>query len=135
MIQHGATPGAGACTSVTRVPTAAVADRSWRRLVPHAAVKISPAVDYGELPREAEVEFIPWAVTCARGCCGMVICGGAADVTPRCCRPADTLAELDYPGTVVAVTAPRAFLYEPDGAVIRAHLVQTLARRARCDAD
>jgi hypothetical protein len=39
-----------------------------------------------------------------------------------------TLEGGDEPGTV-AVTPPRAYLYEPDGAVIRAHLVQTLARR------
>jgi hypothetical protein len=42
---------------------------------------------------------------------------------------ADTLTTLDLPGQAVAVTAPRTYLYEPDGAVIRAHLVEALAAR------
>jgi hypothetical protein len=108
-------------------PPLALIDQ-WRAKVPEAAVKISPAVDYAELPPDAEVEFISVGGDVREG----VLWYGAlrrenerrATLLPH----GDTLTELDHAGTAVTVTLPGNFLYEPDGAVIRAHLVQTLAR-------
>jgi hypothetical protein len=39
-----------------------------------------------------------------------------------------TLSSAEYPGDDVPVIPPATYLYEPDGALIRAHLVQPLAR-------
>ena len=108
-------------------PPLALIDQ-WRTKVPEAAVKISPAVDYAELPREAEVEFIAVGGDVREGVLWYGSLRGANERRATLLPQGDTLTELDYPGTAVAVTPPAAFLYEPDGAVIRAHLVQNLAR-------
>lgn len=109
-------------------PPLALLER-WLPLVPHGGVKISPAVDYGELPAAAEVEFISvagevkeavlWYGALQHGT------GRRATLLPT----GDSLSEADMEATAVPVTPPRRFLYEPDGAVIRAHLVEALAQR------
>jgi SAM-dependent methyltransferase len=99
----------------------------WRRRVPHQAVKISPGVDYAELPDGAEVEFISVAGEVREG----VLWFGA--LRTQAGRRATLLPEgetlTDEPVENVVVTRPKAYLYEPDGAVIRAHLVEQLAQR------
>jgi hypothetical protein len=42
-----------------------------------------------------------------------------------------TLSDAQKTSAPVPLRRPQAFLYEPDGAVIRAHLVETLAQRLR----
>ncbi|MDX1415961.1 MAG: hypothetical protein R3293_17325, partial [Candidatus Promineifilaceae bacterium] len=109
-------------------PSMTVADR-WLDRVPHAAVKISPGVDYDELPPDAEVEFISLkgAVKEAVLWYGDFHRGNKRRAT---LLPGEhSLSTADYLSPNVPVTPPSAFLYEPDGAVIRAHLVQTLARQ------
>lgn len=101
----------------------------WRKQTPHAAVKVSPGIDYAEIPLDAEVEFISvsgnvkecvfWYGDLRRGV------NRQATLLPQ----RDFLTSEDDAGEVVPPREPGAFLYEPDGAVIRAHLVQTLARR------
>jgi hypothetical protein len=99
----------------------------WLPIVPCLGVKISPGVDYAELPSGAEVEFISergivketmlWFGDLASGVrrratllpCGDSMVSGSHEVIP--------------------VGPPRTYLYEPDGAVIRAHLVEQLAQR------
>lgn len=108
-------------------PPLSLIDR-WRHRVPHAAVKISPGVDYAELPPDAGVEFISLAGEVKEA---LLWYGDLRDGTQRRATllpAAHTLSEQDAPGPPVAVTTPQAYLYEPDGAVIRAHLVQPLAR-------
>jgi hypothetical protein len=90
-------------------------------------VKISPGVDYAELPPEAEVEFISVQGTVREG----VLWFG------RLQRGIQRQATLLPGGHILtsetvpqaAVRAPGQYLYEPDGAVIRAHLVEQLAIR------
>jgi SAM-dependent methyltransferase len=100
----------------------------WQAVVAHTAVKISPAVDYAELPAHAALEFISYQGEVREGALWF------GDLRFRGARRATllpgphTLTDTDYPGADVAVTPPKAYLYEPDGAVIRAHLVQPLAR-------
>lgn len=101
----------------------------WLPRVPHAGVKISPGVDYAELPAAAEVEFISvdggvkeavlWYgdLRTGRGRQATLLPGG------------DHLSLADDSGAPVPVTTPGSILYEPDGAVIRAHLVEILAQR------
>lgn len=100
---------------------------SWRQRIPHLAVKVSPAVDYAEIPPEAEAEFIS-----VKGEVREAVLWFGELRTPARTRATllpggDTLEE--EPVSEVPVTRPRAFLYEPDGAVIRAHLVEHLAWR------
>ena len=102
---------------------------SWRAQVPHAAVKISPGVDYAEMPLDADVEFISvsgdvkdcvfWYGDLRRGA------SRQATLLPQ----GHVLTSDESPGADVPPQKPGAYLYEPDGAVIRAHLVQPLARR------
>ena len=119
-----------------RPPLSAI-DR-WRAEIPHGAVKISPAVNYAEIPAEAAVEFISLGGEVKEGVLwyGDLRCGSGRRAT---LLPAgQSLALDDYPGEKVPIQAPASYLYEPDGAVIRAHLVQTLARHLDCaqiDAD
>lgn len=102
----------------------------WRQqCCPHAAVKISPGVDYAQLPGDAEVEFISvkgevkeavlWFGDLHSGV------GRRATLLPA----EETLTEGGTRGEAVAVTTPKAYLYEPDKAIIRAHLVEELAHR------
>jgi len=118
-------------------PPLSTIDR-WRTKIAHGAVKISPAVDYAELPAEAEIEFISLRGEVKEGILwyGDLRCGSTryATLLPG----GHTVTVDDYPGEKVPARPPSAYLYEPDGAVIRAHLVQTLARHLDCaqiDAD
>jgi SAM-dependent methyltransferase len=99
----------------------------WRPVVPHGAVKVSPGIDYAELPPDAEVEFISHENTVKEA----VLWFG--DLRTGARRRATLLPGghtiTDDEESSSQVDAPRAYLYEPDGAVIRAHLVGQLARR------
>ncbi len=101
----------------------------WQARVPQAAVKISPGVDYNEIPPEAEIEFISLsgAVKEAVLWYGDLAHGSARRATLL--PGGHTLTSAEHPGDPVPVTEPASYLYEPDGAVIRAHLVQNLARK------
>jgi hypothetical protein len=110
----------------------------WRARVPSAAVKISPGVDYTELPAEAEIEFISLNGAVKEG----VLWFGALHSGVRrraTLLPGEhTLTDAEQVEEDVAVTGPQRYLYEPDGAVIRAHLVEALAQQlgaTKIDAD
>ncbi|MEZ4515784.1 MAG: SAM-dependent methyltransferase [Chloroflexota bacterium] len=92
----------------------------------HAAMKVSPGIDYAELPPGAALEFVSLHGEVKEGIFWF------GDLRPNALRKATLLPEGlslatagEEPG--IEVSAPLAFLYEPDGAVIRAHLVRTLA--------
>ncbi|GJM39745.1 MAG: hypothetical protein DHS20C20_00270 [Ardenticatenaceae bacterium] len=107
-------------------PPLRVVDR-WRTVVPDTAVKISPGVDYAELPADAEVEFVSLAGEMKEGVLwyGRFHSGVARRAT---LLPAgDTLTTADLPEEPIPSTQPKAYLYEPDAAIIRAHLVQAVA--------
>ena len=96
--------------------------------VPDVAVKVAPGVRYDELERlgvEAEWEFISHQGDCKEAvlwCGGLRSCGRRATLLPG----GQTLTDQS-PAGPVAVGEPGRYLYEPDGAVIRAHLVEQLA--------
>lgn len=100
----------------------------WRARVPHAGVKVSPGIDYAELPVDADVEFISvagevkeavlWYGGLRRGIARQ------ATLLPKGHR----FTSEDSPGVDVRPRTPAAYLYEPDGAIIRAHLIQPIAR-------
>lgn len=99
---------------------------AWRPLVPHGAVKVSPAIDYTELPAGVEVEFVSFHGEVREG---VLWYGDLRTATRRATLlpGGDTLTEREPES--VETGAPHRYLYEPDGAVIRAHLVGQLAHR------
>ncbi|HET8629037.1 MAG TPA: methyltransferase domain-containing protein [Thermomicrobiales bacterium] len=102
----------------------------WRERVPALGVKISPGVDYAELPPadEGEVEFIAERGELKEA----VLWFGPLRTAARRATllpGGDTLATDGGPPPTVACAPPGRALYEPDPAVIRAHLVEDLAVR------
>jgi hypothetical protein len=94
--------------------------------VPNTAVKVAPGVSYEEIPSEAEVEFISegGAMKEALLRFGGLRLGVARRAT---LLPGPCHLDSSMPIGTVPVHEPLDFLYEPDPAVIRATLVQTLA--------
>lgn len=102
---------------------------SWYEKVRGAAAKISPGVDYSEIAHlDAEVEIISVQGEVKEA----VLWFGElrTQVKRRATLLPDghTLTD-DSEQTPVPVTRPQTYLYEPDGAVIRAGLVEPLARQ------
>lgn len=101
----------------------------WLPRVPHGAVKVSPGIDYAHIPLEAELEFVSLHGEVKEGILWFgALCDGAqrrATLLPG----GDTICDRDRREAPVAVSQPSDFLYEPDGAVIRAHLVEALAQQ------
>lgn len=97
---------------------------AWRNRVPDQAIKISPGVAYDELPPEAEVEFISVQGE-VREC---VLWFG--DLRSSAARRGTVLPGghnlTDDMPAEITTDAPQAYLLEPDGAIIRAHLVEQL---------
>jgi hypothetical protein len=86
--------------------------------------KVAPGVDHESLPAHLEVEVVSLRGEVKEA----VLWAGAARRGHR--RTATLLpyaAQLVDRGAVAQVAAPGAFLLDPDGAVVRAHLVAELA--------
>lgn len=111
-----------------RPPLNALLSR-WLPHVPNGAVKISPGIDYAHIPAQASIEFISLNGEVKEG---VLWFGDLRDASQRRATllpSAVTLSDLDNNGDVVPVAQPGAYLYEPDGAVIRAHLIEALAQQ------
>ena len=99
--------------------------RSWRSQIPDMGIKISPGVDYAELPAEAEVEFISVQGEVREGMLWFGRLRRGVERQATLLPGGEVLTNENNPD--VAVQPPGRYLYEPDGAVIRAHLVEHLA--------
>ncbi|UCG22996.1 MAG: SAM-dependent methyltransferase [Chloroflexota bacterium] len=97
----------------------------WRKMAPHQAVKISPGVAYEELPLEAEVEFISVAGEVREAVLWFGDLRGP--VARRATLLPGEFSMTDDMPAETPIREPLAYLYEPDGAIIRAHLVEQLA--------
>lgn len=105
-------------------PLSLVAD--LRRIVPAVAAKVSPAIADDELPPDCEVEFVSAAGQCREA---VLYCGPLATAARRATLlPGGHTLESET-GAAVPVAPPGAFVYDPDPAVVRAHLIEPLARR------
>ena len=112
--------------------------RTIERWLPHAAglgVKVAPGIDYDALPYECEVEIISVAGEVKEACLWF----GALRRGVRRATLLPANVSLEYaPVEAVPVVEPLRYLYEPDGAVIRAHLIEQLADQlgaAKIDAE
>jgi SAM-dependent methyltransferase len=98
----------------------------WRRLTPSMGVKVSPAVAEEEIPRTAEAEFISVGGE-LKECIWWW--GELHSGTPRRATLLPSGATMGWRPLAepIPITPPRAFLYEPDPAILRAGLVEQLA--------
>ena len=100
---------------------------SWRDKVRSLGVKVAPGIDYDALPDDIEVEIVSlrgnvkeavlWAGGARRGHARSATLLPAGDVL------------LDGPVPAPVVRPPGRWLLEPDGAVVRAHLVAQAAHQ------
>ncbi|MFI8171418.1 methyltransferase domain-containing protein [Streptomyces sp. NPDC085931] len=98
---------------------------SAARRAPHAALKVAPGIPHEAVPEEAEAEWISDGGDVKEAVLWFGTEPGAVRATllpgPR------TLLSRGLPDP--GVRPPGRYLYEPDGAVIRAHLVAEVADR------
>ena len=98
---------------------------SWRERVRSLGVKVAPGVDHDALPDDVEVELVSLRGEVKEA----VLWSGALRTGRR--RSAVLLPAGDVlrddPVPLPAVRPPGAWLLEPDGAVVRAHLVGQVA--------
>lgn len=97
----------------------------------HAAIKLSPGVDFGLLPFDAEIELISHSGECKQA---IVWTGGFKQAHRRATVLPAGESVFAGEGDLLAWPEPRGlqpgcFLYEPDAAVIRADLVGVVARK------
>ncbi|MBT4503681.1 MAG: SAM-dependent methyltransferase, partial [Gemmatimonadetes bacterium] len=97
-----------------------------RRAVPAVAVKVSPAIDEGEIPSGCEVEFISAGGQCREG---VLYFDRLATVERRATLLPDGHTLQSESGPEVPVAPPGGYIYDPDPAVVRAHLLDELARQ------
>jgi SAM-dependent methyltransferase len=96
------------------------------RRVPRTVLKLAPGIDHGLVPAGAEAE---WVSVHGEVVEAALWCGPLATVPRRATllRGANA-AELTGTGQVAAPVGPvRRYLFDPDGAVVRAHLVAEFA--------
>jgi hypothetical protein len=100
---------------------------SWRERVRSLVVKVAPGVEHDALPPDVEVEL----VSLEGGVKEAVLVAGAVRTGHR--RTATLLPGphvlTDEPVPLPVVRPPGSWLLEPDGAVVRAHLVAQVAAR------
>ena len=98
---------------------------TWRDRVRSLVVKVAPGVDHDALPADLEVEVVSLRGDVKEA----VLLAGAVRTGAR--RTATLLPSgsvlRDDPVAVPAVRPPGRWLLEPDGAVVRAHLVAQVA--------
>ena len=96
-----------------------------RRSVSALAVKVAPAIREEELPSGCEVEFISAGGQCREG---VLYFGPLATTRRRATILPGRHTLEDTSGENVPIAPPGAYLYDPDPAVVRAHLLDPLCR-------
>jgi hypothetical protein len=96
-----------------------------QKITPHVAIKVAPGLPYETIPSDCECEFIS-----DRGACKEAVLwfGNLKTDAKRRATLLPSGHTLPFKPTLEApVDPPGAYLYEPDRAVIRAHLIDQLA--------
>ena len=109
-------------------PPLSLVDR-WRTWIPETAVKISPGVHYSELPKDAEVEFIAVKGEVKEAVLWFGELRTKAQRRATLLPHGYTLTDADNTTDTVPILPPQRYLYEPNKAIIRAHLVKVLAQK------
>jgi hypothetical protein len=98
-----------------------------RSHVRRLGVKTAPGLDHEALPDDVEVEIVSVQGDVKEAVLWTGLARSGARRSAALLPAGDVLT--DQPAPPAPVTEPGSFLLEPDGAVIRAHLVQQLAAR------
>jgi len=93
-----------------------------------AGIKVAPGIREQDLPDDAEVEFVSAGGQCREAVIWLGELAGPRRRATLLPGP-HTLIDGDGGDAPVPVAPPGEVLYDPDPAVVRAHLVQPLARR------
>ena len=96
-----------------------------RTRIDAVAVKVAPGVPEQELPDDGEVEFVSADGQCREG---VIYYGELATASRRATVLPGPHSLVDAGGESVAVAPPGDYIYDPDPAVVRAHLIDPLAR-------
>ncbi|MFF9559985.1 methyltransferase domain-containing protein [Streptomyces albus] len=100
------------------------------RAAPLAALKVAPGIPHEAVPDEAEAEWVSWQGDVKEAVLwftGAHPGGGPGTVRATLLPAGDTLTGQGLPNPEAGPVG--RYLYEPDGAVVRAHLVAELAAR------
>lgn len=112
-------------------PDSYLPDWSWveRLLRRPSVVKVAPGVPRGRVPQGVETEVVSWRGEVKEAALWSPhLATTARRATVIAPAGLASLTEEDDPGPdAVGTSAPRGFLYEPDGAVVRAGLVTAVA--------
>lgn len=103
--------------------------RTIEHWLPHVAglgVKVAPGIDYDALPYPCETEIVSVNGDVKEACLWF---GVLRRGTRRATLLPAGVSIPDAPVPPVPAVAPLRYLYEPDGAVIRAHVVEQLAHQ------
>jgi hypothetical protein len=93
--------------------------------VPRVGLKVAPGIDHARLPPGVEAEWVSDGGDVKEAA---LWCGDLASGTPRRATLLPSGATLTGTGTALSPVGPvQEWLYDPDGAVVRAHLVAELA--------
>ena len=122
-------PGKGGRTRIRATaayaPPLSIVD-AIRTRISAVAIKVAPGVPEEELPTDGEVEFISADGQCREG----IIYYGELMTAPRRATVLPGPHSLvDTGGQAGAVAPPGGYIYDPDPAVVRSHLIDPLARR------
>ena len=98
---------------------------SLARTVPRVGLKVAPGIDHALVPPGAEAEWVSDGGDVKEAA---LWCGDLSSGIPRRATLLPSGATLTGTGDALAPVGPvREWLYDPDGAVVRAHLVAELA--------
>jgi len=96
-----------------------------RVVTPHIGVKVAPGIPYSEIPDGCEVEFISESGACKEAVLWFGKLRTDAERRATILPLGETLALRS--SAEIPVRPPGGYIYEPDRAVIRAHLVEQVA--------
>lgn len=97
-----------------------------RQFTPEVLVKVAPAIDEEELPADCEIEFISAAGQCREA---VLYFGKLATTARRATILPGQHTLTDTQTRPVPVGPPGAYVYDPDPAVVRSHLIDPLAQK------
>ncbi|HFC12329.1 MAG TPA: class I SAM-dependent methyltransferase [Anaerolineae bacterium] len=108
-------------------PPLSILDR-WAAQTAHWGIKVSPAVDLAEIPKQASVEFISVKGELREAVLWYGVLRSAARTTATL-LPAGEQLDSNAPHSQIGISSPKRYIFEPDAALIRAQLVQHVATR------
>lgn len=93
--------------------------------IENLGIKVAPGIDHSEIPEGYEVEFISVAGECREAVLWRGALRSDADIRATVLPSGDTITRTEV--EAAPVTKVGTYIYEPDRALIRAHLIDQIA--------